>query len=82
MEQAWTERFSDVLSRAGAEEYQPRWYHGHSWNHNNLTGFSSAVGSAMSSAISSSSTAPGSSSGGGGGGSSGGGGGGGGGGGW
>ncbi len=82
VEQAWTERFSDVLSRAGAEEYQPRWYHGHSWNHNNLTGFSSAVGSAMSSAISSSSTAPGSSSGGGGGGSSGGGGGGGGGGGW
>ncbi len=81
VEQAWAERFSEVLGHTD-EEYRPGWYRGHSWNHNNLTGFSSAVGGAMSSAISSSSTAPGSSSGGGGGGSSGGGGGGGGGGGW
>ncbi|MCP3669422.1 MAG: DUF2207 domain-containing protein [Gammaproteobacteria bacterium] len=84
VEQQWAERFSDVLSRAMADNsnYHPGWYHGRSWNQHNLTGFTNSVGSAMSSAISSSSSAPGSSSGGGGGGSSGGGGGGGGGGGW
>jgi uncharacterized membrane protein YgcG len=82
VEQQWAERFNDVLKRAGTEEYHPSWYHGRSWNSNNLTGFTSAMGGAMSSAISSSSSAPGSSSGSGGGGSSGGGGGGGGGGGW
>jgi uncharacterized membrane protein YgcG len=82
VEQQWAERFNDVLKSIGNEEYQPTWYHGRSWNSANLTGFTGAVGGAMSSAISSSSTAPGSSSGSGGGGSSGGGGGGGGGGGW
>ncbi len=84
VEQQWAERFTDVLSDAMADNsrYHPSWYHGRSWDHNNLSTFTSSVGSAMSSAISSSSSAPGSSSGSGGGGSSGGGGGGGGGGGW
>ena len=84
VEQQWGERFSQVLASAGQDGhgYHPTWYRGNSWNSRNLTGFTSAVGSAMSSAISSSSSAPGSSSGSGGGGSSGGGGGGGGGGGW
>ncbi|WP_029133509.1 DUF2207 domain-containing protein [Sedimenticola selenatireducens] len=84
VEQQWAERFSQVLAAAGQDghAYHPAWYSGKSWNSHNLTGFSGAVGSAMSSAISSSSHAPGSSSGSGGGGSSGGGGGGGGGGGW
>jgi uncharacterized membrane protein len=84
VEQQWGERFSKVLNSAmtGDERYQPAWYHGNSWNHNNIGTFTGSIGSAMSSAISSSSTAPGSSSGSGGGGSSGGGGGGGGGGGW
>jgi len=84
VEQQWAERFTDVLSSAMADNtrYHPGWYHGRSWDHNNISGFTTSVGSAMSSAISSSSSAPGSSSGSGGGGSSGGGGGGGGGGGW
>ncbi|MCW8944489.1 MAG: DUF2207 domain-containing protein, partial [Sedimenticola sp.] len=84
VEQQWAERFSGILAAAGkgGENYQPGWYSGRSWNSHNLTGFTTAMGSAMGSAISSSSTAPGSSSGSGGGGSSGGGGGGGGGGGW
>jgi len=84
VEQQWAERFTLVLNRAMADNsnYHPAWYHGRSWDHNNLTGFTDSVGSAMSSAVSSSSSAPGSSSGSGGGGSSGGGGGGGGGGGW
>lgn len=84
VEEQWGNRFSSVLENAqiSGDHYSPSWYSGRSWNHHNLTGFSSAVGSAMTSAISSSSTAPGSSSGSGGGGSSGGGGGGGGGGGW
>ncbi|MCW8908019.1 MAG: DUF2207 domain-containing protein [Sedimenticola sp.] len=84
VEQQWAERFSGVLAGAGREdtEYHPGWYSGRSWNSHNLAGFSTAMGSAMGSAIASSSSAPGSSSGSGGGGSSGGGGGGGGGGGW
>ena len=84
VEQDWADKFSSVfakLEQAG-KEYHPNWYHGHHWNYHNLGGFTSAVGSNLSTAISSSSTAPGSSSGSGGGGSSGGGGGGGGGGGW
>lgn len=66
VEQAWAEKFSAVLARAGEEgrPYQPAWYSGSSW---------SSAG-AFASSLSSSSTAPGSSSGGGGGGSSGGGG--------
>ncbi len=84
VEQQWGDKFSAVLALAGSSEerYQPHWYHGRSWQHNNFTGFAGVMGGAMSSAIASSSTAPGSSSGSGGGGSSGGGGGGGGGGGW
>lgn len=84
VEQQWGQRFSEVLAaaRKDGHAYHPGWYSGKSWNSHNLSGFSGAVGSAMSSAISSSSHAPGSSSGSGGGGSSGGGGGGGGGGGW
>ncbi len=84
VEQQWGERFTDILAQSalGGGDHQPAWYHGRNWNHHNIGHFTSAMGSAMSSAISSSSTAPGSSSGSGGGGSSGGGGGGGGGGGW
>ncbi len=83
VEQQWGARFTDILAKAATDDnYQPGWYHGHSWNYHSIGSFTDSIGSAMSSAISSSSTAPGSSSGGGGGGSSGGGGGGGGGGGW
>lgn len=86
VEQAWAERFSEVFRMQA--DYQPGWYSGSGWNTANLVGFSSSLGSSLSSNISSSSTAPGSSSGGSwdsgssGRGSSGGGGGGGGGGGW
>ena len=83
VDQEWSEKFADVLSRAVASDgYSPHWYHGHHWNSMHTGSFASGLGSSLSSAISSSSTAPGSSSGFGGGGSSGGGGGGGGGGGW
>ena len=87
VEQQWSEKFADVLARAGTSpggtgrSYSPGWYSGGSLNRG-LTGFSSALGGAFAGAIASASTAPGSSSGSGGGGSSGGGGGGGGGGGW
>jgi hypothetical protein len=81
VEQRWSERFAQVFAeQPGAA--QPGWYSGNSWDHNNLSSFSSGLGSSFDNAISSASTAPGSSSGGDGGGSSGGGGGGGGGGGW
>jgi uncharacterized membrane protein len=87
VENAWAEKFTDVLSRSGIDGsgYSPVWYSGTSFNRIGMVGFASAMGSSLSSTISSSSAAPGSSSGfggGGGGGSSGGGGGGGGGGGW
>jgi uncharacterized membrane protein YgcG len=85
VEQKWAERFARELE-IDPQHYQPAWYSGSAWNAGNIAGFSSQLGSSLSSAISSSSQAPGSSSGsssgGGGGGSSGGGGGGGGGGGW
>lgn len=91
VDQAWSEKFSDVLEAAatstpeGSTGYRPNWYSG--VGNSSLSGlsrssFASSLGSAMTSSLSSSSTAPGSSSGSGGGGSSGGGGGGGGGGGW
>jgi len=85
--QKWARRFARELEIEPAD-YRPTWYAGSSWNADNIAGFSSQLGSSLSSAISSASQAPGSSSGGhsssggGGGGSSGGGGGGGGGGGW
>ncbi|GAB4347179.1 MAG: DUF2207 domain-containing protein [Gammaproteobacteria bacterium] len=84
VEQQWAERFAGLFHRLEQEgaAYRPGWYRGSHWNSADLSGFSSAVGSSLGSAIASSSTAPGSSSGSGGGGSSGGGGGGGGGGGW
>lgn len=88
VEQEWSEQFSDVLSKAYGPSAgnAPRWYSGPSWHTLGVSGFTSNLGSsltsAVSSAASSSSSSPGSSSGGGGGGSSGGGGGGGGGGGW
>ena len=88
VEQEWSEQFSDVLSKAYGPSAgnAPRWYSGPSWHTLGVSGFTSSLGSslttAVSSAASSSSSSPGSSSGGGGGGSSGGGGGGGGGGGW
>ena len=84
VDQEWSERFSDVLSKAGADgsSYSPGWYYGSRLDTFHAGNFSSGLGSSLASAISSSSTAPGSSSGFSGGGSSGGGGGGGGGGGW
>lgn len=83
VENEWSEKFSDVLTKASQETgYSPGWYSGRNWHSLGTTGLASSLGSSFSSAISSSSTAPGSSSGSGGGGSSGGGGGGGGGGGW
>ena len=88
VEQKWAQQFENVLAKAGEGQeggYSPAWYHGTAWSTLGAAGFTSSLGSSMSSAISSASTAPGSSSGGsggGGGGSSGGGGGGGGGGGW
>jgi uncharacterized membrane protein len=87
VDQEWSEQFSDVMSRAYAPDTGsgPRWYSGPSWHTMGVSGFTSSLGSSLTSAVSSassSSSSPGSSSGGGGGGSSGGGGGGGGGGGW
>ncbi len=82
VEQQWAEQFSDVLSRAAAEGYQPSWYHGAAMGAFSAAGFADSLGGAFAGAVASASTAPGSSSGSGGGGSSGGGGGGGGGGGW
>ncbi|MBN2090897.1 DUF2207 domain-containing protein [candidate division KSB1 bacterium] len=83
VENAWSEKFADVLSKSTQEQtYSPGWYSGTNWSSLGVAGFASSLGASFSSAISSSSTAPGSSSGSGGGGSSGGGGGGGGGGGW
>jgi uncharacterized membrane protein YgcG len=88
VENAWSERFTDVLkaaARGDGTDGTPRWYTGQSWSHIGSTQFSSMIGSSLSSAVASSSVAPGSSSGSSGssgGGSSGGGGGGGGGGGW
>jgi uncharacterized membrane protein YgcG len=83
VEQRWAEKFAKVLDIEAAN-YHPTWYAGtNAFNAASIGGFSSNLGSSLSSAISSASHAPGSSSGGGGGGgSSGGGGGGGGGGGW
>jgi uncharacterized membrane protein YgcG len=84
LENAWSEKFTDVLAAAGAagEEYHPRWYRGRRWHSGSVGSFSSDLNSTFSNAIASSAVAPGSSSGSGGGGFSGGGGGGGGGGGW
>jgi len=83
VENAWCEKFDDVLSAAAkGGEYQPGWYSGGRWDSFSTRGMASSLGGGFASAISSSSTAPGSSSGSGGGGFSGGGGGGGGGGGW
>jgi hypothetical protein len=84
VEQAWTERFSDVLTAATRPDggaYHPGWYSGSGFDSARVGSFAGTVASSLSSAIAASTTPPGSSSGGGGG-SSGGGGGGGGGGGW
>jgi hypothetical protein len=84
VEQAWAEKFADVLAAIRGPQgrgYQPSWYSG-SWDSSRLGSNIGSVSSGLGSAISSSVTPPGSSSGGGGGGFSGGGGGGGGGGGW
>lgn len=84
VEQAWAEKFSDILARLQGKDasgYHPAWYSG-KWNSANVGSNMSRLSGGLSSAISSSASPPGSSSGGGGGGSSGGGGGGGGGGGW
>ena len=66
VENQWNERFSQVFYYLEQQDYHhsPKWYHGRHWDSQNLTGFSSAIGSGLSSAVSSSSTAPGSSSGG------------------
>jgi uncharacterized membrane protein len=85
VEQAWAEKFSDVLnaadqapgSDANATGYTPSFYSGSNWNGLGAASFASGFTDSFTSAISSSASAPGSSSGGGGGGSGGGGGGGG-----
>jgi uncharacterized membrane protein YgcG len=85
VENEWSERFSEVLERAGdgtEHGYSPDWYQGDAFRSLSPSDLGASIGSSLASAVSSTSTAPGSSSGGGGGGSSGGGGGGGGGGGW
>jgi len=84
VDQAWSERFADVLAairNPDGSAYRPSWYNG-SWNSSNLSKATNGLSSGLNSAVGSSVSPPGSSSGGGGGGSSGGGGGGGGGGGW
>ena len=84
VEQEWSENFSEVLARAaqsGDSAYQPRWYHGNSWDAHEPANFGNSLGSSLSSTVASAASPPGSSSGFSGG-SSGGGGGGGGGGGW
>ena len=87
VETHWADKFSSVLSAAGAASgsnssaYTPSFYSGNGWNAFTGASFASSFGSSLTSAISSSATAPGS-GGGGGSGGSGGGGGGGGGGGW
>jgi len=84
VEQAWSERFADVLAAVRNPDggaYRPSWYNG-AWNTSNLAKTTSNLSSGLNSALGSSVSPPGSSSGGGGGGFSGGGGGGGGGGGW
>jgi len=87
VETHWADKFSSVLSAAGAapssnsSAYTPSFYSGNGWNGFTGASFASSFGSSLTSAISSSATAPGS-GGGGGSGGSGGGGGGGGGGGW
>ncbi len=84
VENEWSEQFAEVLAQAAVagQAYTPSWYEGHSWNSQNLAGFTAGLGSSLASSISAAATPPSSSSGSGGGGSSGGGGGGGGGGGW
>ena len=84
VEQPWAEQFERLFMRISAEQgktYRPNWYVGNR-SVSSFSGFTSAMTSSLTTAISASSTPPGSSSGAGGGGSSGGGGGGGGGGGW
>ena len=84
VEQEWSKNFSEVLARAaqsGDSAYQPRWYHGSSWDAHDPANFGNSLGSSLSSTVASAASPPGSSSGFSGG-SSGGGGGGGGGGGW
>lgn len=84
VENAWGQKFNDVLTRAGteAQPYQPTWYSGAPLAANNLAAFPASLNSSLTSAISTSSIDPSSSASGGSSGSSGGGGGGGGGGGW
>lgn len=78
VEDAWTRKFTAAVGAAAAAEASRRmnWYSGHV-PITNLTGFTTALGSTLSSQVASASSPPGSSSGSGGGGSSGGGGGGG-----
>lgn len=86
VEEQWSNRFTSVFNQLEIKQSaSPSWYSGRRWNARQPGGFSTAMGSSLSTAISSSAQKPGSSSGfgsGSSGGSSGGGGGGGGGGGW
>jgi uncharacterized membrane protein YgcG len=85
VENGWSKKFEQQISKSIQEEYQPGWYHGYTPGYIHIGGITNTLSNSFSSAISSASTPPGSSSGGsgsGGGGFSGGGGGGGGGGGW
>ena len=87
MENAWSQKFADVLEQAARGGYEPSWYSGPMWSAGQTALFASSLSTSLAGAISIASIAPASSAGGsgsgsGGGGSSGGGGGGGGGGGW
>ena len=73
VENAWSEKFSNVLelsatAPSGNHGYHPDWYHGTDHHHLTTGNFVSNLDSSISTAVSSASTAPGSSSGGGGGG--------------
>ncbi|MCX6138781.1 MAG: DUF2207 domain-containing protein [Ignavibacteriales bacterium] len=66
VEQAWSERFADVLSQSkepGCTAYAPDWYIGSQWNNYGAGTFASSFSGSFNSAISSSATAPGSNSG-------------------
>ncbi len=76
VENKWSEKFSNVLSRIGEGQtsgYSPSWYSGSHWSTFGAAGFAAAFGGALASSVSSSSGSSGGGSSGGGGGGGGGG---------
>jgi hypothetical protein len=61
VEQAWSEQFASVLSRAAASpagadgHYSPRWYSGRGFTSRGVTDFASSLGGSFTGAIASSS---------------------------